>query len=87
MQTKTYSSYSDNNLVYNHLEHSSLIWSSTTPDTHDIFEIIYIKKGSVTYVVEGKSYQVGKNSIIFTRPGMMHTIYFNDYSIYDRYIQ
>ena len=85
MQTKTFSTYYGNNVLFNHLEHSDINWSSTHPEAHNIYEIIYIKKGNLSYVAEGKKYKVEKNTILFTRPGRIHTIFFNDKSVYERY--
>lgn len=56
-----------------------------TLHTHDISEIIYVKKGDISYMVEGKIFRPVKNSLIFTRPMENHAILFNSQLPYERY--
>ncbi len=52
---------------------------------HDSCELLFIKKGDITYIAGGKSYRLSKNSLILSRPMENHTIIFNDTDIYERY--
>lgn len=52
---------------------------------HDIFELIYLKKGDVSYMVEGKLYKPVKNCLLLTRPLENHVITFNSPIPYERY--
>lgn len=52
--------------------------------THEIYEIILLKQGKITYSVEGKNYNLKQNSIIFTRPHKIHSIIIKE-DIYERY--
>lgn len=79
------SEFNDNALVYNHKHYRQLPMDHIPPQTHDIYEMIYIKNGDVTYSVEEKSYRIKSNSLILTRPGDLHILQFNDLTVYDRY--
>ncbi len=85
MKFKNLSEYSDNSFIYNHLRYTDVEWPCVPPEAHDVFEIICLKKGDITYLVEGKTYHVTENSMILTRPDKRHIIYFNERSEYDRY--
>lgn len=52
---------------------------------HDVYELIYLKKGDVSYVVEGRLYTPSQNCLILTRPLENHTITFNSPIPYERY--
>lgn len=52
---------------------------------HDIFELIYLKKGNVSYMVEGKLYKPVKNCLLLTKPLENHVITFNSPLPYERY--
>ena len=54
--------------------------------SHDICEILFLKKGDVTYNVEGRSYQLSKNCLVLTRPFDRHNLTFNSPSEYERYV-
>ena len=81
----TLSAYNDTNITYNHSCFYNLKWTGIEPQTHDGYEMIYLKNGDLTYLVDGKSYRVKKNSLIFTRPGKRHIVLFNSSEVYDRY--
>lgn len=72
-------------LMANHLCHKRMDIDGFLPHTHDTWEVIYIKSGSVSYLIEGRCYTVESGSCILTRPGVRHTIRFRDSSVYDRY--
>lgn len=52
---------------------------------HDRCELLFVKKGDITYIADGKSYRLSKNSLILSRPMENHTIIFNDTDVYERY--
>lgn len=79
------SEFRDLGLVYNHKHYKPLKMDHIPPQTHDVYEMIYIKTGDVTYLVEEKSYRIGSNSLILTRPGNLHILQFHDPEEYDRY--
>ena len=53
--------------------------------SHDIWELIFLKKGDLSYMVEGKVYRVTKNCLILTRPSRHHSITINAPFEYERY--
>ncbi len=77
--------YSCKNFTYNHLCYKGLDFSGIEPDTHDVYELIFVKQGSLIYTIEDKIYTIKNNDIIFTKPGMLHRINFLDDTIYERY--
>lgn len=85
MEKIVYSEYHDDNLIYNHNCCKNMDIPDTGPQIHDICEIIYLKKGNITYTVEGRTYQVKKDSLIITRPNKGHIIRFDTKDVYDRY--
>ena len=72
-------------LVYNHMKYTEIEPYFIPPHYHDVFEILYIKNGDLTYHVEGKKYRVKKNSLIITSPLSNHNIDINTLDIYERY--
>ena len=80
--TKEYSHYSDD-LLFNHAYRSST--SSFPSHIHDIWELLFVKKGSISYTVEGKTYQLVKNNLVITRPLQIHSISINTQTEYERY--
>ena len=53
--------------------------------THNSCELLFVAKGNVTYVVEGKHYSISKNSLIISRSLEAHAIIPNELTEYDRY--
>lgn len=85
MERKEYSEYRDGDLAYNHYLYEDLGMLDMGNQVHDVLELIYVKKGSFTYTVEGKSYRVKKNGLILTRPEKQHSLRFDVFRIYDRF--
>lgn len=54
--------------------------------SHDTCELLFLKKGDLTYNVEGRSYRITKNTLILTRPIERHTLTFNTTEDYERYV-
>ena len=52
---------------------------------HDIYELIYLKKGDVSYMVEGKVYKPTSHCLLFTRPLENHAIIIDRKVPYERY--
>lgn len=77
----------DENIYFNHLhiEEIDLEAYSDDPHTHDVCELLFLKKGSPRYFVEGKSYKLNKNTLIISRAGDRHKIYFEESGVYERY--
>ena len=52
---------------------------------HNIYEIIFLKNGDLSYMSEGKIYKPVKNSLILTPPLKNHSIHFHSDAAYERY--
>ncbi|MBQ4136468.1 MAG: helix-turn-helix transcriptional regulator [Clostridia bacterium] len=85
MKCTAFAEYYDSKISYNHFLYTDMSWEGIEAQTHQAFEIIFVKKGDLTYVVNEKMYNVKDNSLILTRPNKTHIIYFNkcDYERYD----
>lgn len=85
MKLRVLAEYYDNNISYNHFSYTNMNWKGIEAQAHRSFEIIYVKEGDLTYVVDEKMYRVKKNSLILTHPNKTHIIYFNqrEYNRYD----
>lgn len=53
--------------------------------THKGYELLLLKKGEVSYVVDGQTHSLRKNSLVFTRPDTPHRIQVESDDTYDRY--
>ena len=85
MKVQFISEYEDNTFVFNHCLKTEQLQKDYRPHYHDLFEIIFVKDGDISYLTEEKSYPVRKNSIILTRPRQQHCIRIDKNTQYDRY--
>lgn len=85
MSYSTFAEYYNHQIIYNHRKVMNTEQFRLEPQTHDAFEMIYIKEGNLTYRIDEKAFTVKKDSLILTRPGRMHLMDFNTYTVYDRY--
>lgn len=82
---KMISTYIDEEICFRHINSKFDKTSEITFHSHDTIELLFIKKGDITYNVDGKSYKVKDNSLIITWPNKIHSIKISDSSVYDRY--
>lgn len=77
----------DDNIYFNHFfgEDIDIEEFAGEPHIHDVCELLFLKKGSPKYQVEGKHYKLSKNTLVFSRPGDRHKIYFDESGTYERY--
>lgn len=85
MNTQVLSEFSSKKITYNHVVHTEISPYTIDSHCHDAFEIIYLKNGDLTYNIEGKKYHIKKNSLIFAKPFLTHSINVNSPEIYDRH--
>ena len=80
-----HSKYDDVNVLY---EHRTMKYSEDEFPLHTppVCEILYVKNGNITYMIEGKTYDIKKNTLVFTRASKGHSIKFNDKTQYERYL-
>lgn len=56
------------------------------PESHNRFELLYLKSGNVDYVIEGERYSVTAGDCIFVAPNEIHKLYIEDKSDYERIV-
>lgn len=80
-----FSYYKDDSILLNHVKYEDAFHHEFPLHTHDICELILLKEGDVTGIIEGKSYKLQPNSIIIFRPRLVHGIRIDSNVPYDRY--
>lgn len=81
----TISHYEDNSLYYNHSIKHALTKNSFYAHTHDDYELIFYKRGDITYMVDGRCYSLKRNDLVITRPSDIHLISCESTCDYERY--
>lgn len=71
--------------AYSHNTISNIKKGAFSMHTHNGYELILIKKGDVTHVVEDRKYKLSKNDLIIIRPSLYHYIQVNGTTDYERY--
>lgn len=84
MQTNFYQKADSDDFLYRHIE-SIESTHNLSPHTHNSCELLFVAKGNVSYVVEGKKYTVTKNTLIISRALQVHAISCNEPVAYERY--
>lgn len=80
-----FSYYKDDSILLNHVKYEDAFHHEFPLHTHDICEIIFLKQGEATGIIEGKTYKLQPNSIIIFRPRLVHGIKIESHAPYDRY--
>ena len=75
----------EGNMVYYRHTYTGEFFETIPMHTHNTCELLFVPKGNLTYMVEGKNYQLSKNSLIISRAGEAHAIIPNEPTEYDRY--
>ena len=76
-------SFKTPDLLFSH--HSFLPPQDSPIHNHVIFEMIFIKRGDLSYMIEGKLYKPAKNTLIITPPLQNHSFSFESDEAYERY--
>jgi len=77
--------FQDDSLLYNHVTYLRLNEDAFYLHTHSVCELLFFKSGKASYIVDGRSYSLRKNSLILTRPGSVHYIRIENSEPYERY--
>ena len=56
------------------------------PQSREKWKLILLKRGKITYMIQGKLYYPAENSLIITRPGSYHSVSADPGPVYERYI-
>ena len=67
-----YSRFSSENLTFSHVCYHTA--RQFPPHVHDVCELLYVKRGSITYTVESRVYHLARNSLILSRPLSLHAV-------------
>ncbi len=82
---KIISEYDDESITYNHLSISNPLDHNLSLHTHDICEILFLKSGNVSGIIDAKTYKLSKNCLIIFRARVPHKILVHDNTDYERY--
>ena len=86
MDTTSYAFSHSDNLLYGHSTKLFPLSTGHFPlHTHEVCELLLLKSGKASYVVEGKSYPLQKNSLVITRPSCIHCIRIESDDPYERH--
>ena len=56
------------------------------PESHQQFEILYLVKGQIKYLIEGEEYAVNEGDVIFVSPNQIHSIDVSTQKDYERIV-
>ena len=80
-----FSSVVTDKINYNHVSRKITEPDTFAYHTHDRFELIFIIKGDIKYIVEGKTYKLAPGDLILTRPASFHIVIPEVETQYERY--
>ena len=64
---KTFSEYKGDQITYNHIKVERPLEYDLPVHTHDVCEMLLIKSGNVSGIINAKSYELTKNCLIIFR--------------------
>lgn len=84
MASQSFSAFSSEDIKFNHIrcaygEHDYRSHS------HDVCELLFLLKGGMLYMVEGKVYHLPRYSLVISRPSALHSIKSDGPTEYERY--
>lgn len=85
MNLKRVCQHNSKAITFNRTMYEGMQKQSMELHSHDVCEFIFLRKGDVSYINDGKTYKLKKNSLVFTRPLELHAITVDSECDYDRY--
>ena len=85
MDILTYFEYKNEHLYYSHAQKVKHKEADYRAHSHDAFELIFYKRGKITYTVNGQQYRLAQNDLVFARPFDIHNIQIGGDAIYERH--
>ena len=85
MKIQFKSEYENDHIIYNHCIKTEQTQQDYHPHYHDMYEILFLKEGDISYLTENCAYSTRKNSLIFIPPRQQHCIRIDKNTPYDRY--
>ncbi len=77
--------FEDSHLMMQHCDMTMQTTENYPVHTHKSYELLFLKKGDVSYLVDGQICPLRKNSLVITRPDIPHQIRIESDDTYDRY--
>lgn len=85
MRIQFKSEYEDSTLFYNHCVKTEQTQQDYRTHYHDMYEILFLKDGDISYLTESGVQQIRRNNLILTQPREQHCIRIDGNAPYDRY--
>ena len=85
MNVQFIAEYENSTLSFNHCVKTNQTGHDNRPHYHDMYEILFIKEGNISYLTNDNVYPLRKNSLVFARPQQLHCIRVDRDTPYDRY--
>lgn len=82
---KCISQYESNSLIFNHTVCTNPVEKKFELHTHDICELLFLKKGKVSAIVGAKEYKLQKDCLVIFRENIPHKIQIEENVDYERY--
>lgn len=79
------SKFEDPKLIMRHSAMTDQTSREYPTHVHKGYELILLKKGDVSYIIDGKTFTLRKHSLVITRPEKYHRIRVDSDEVYDRY--
>jgi len=85
LDIRIFSKFEDPRLILRHSSTTHQTSSKYPTHIHEGYELILLKKGDISYIIQDKIFTLRKNSLVFTRPEQEHQIRPESDEAYDRY--
>lgn len=85
MKVKIHSEHESELLYFNHCTKSDQKGEDYSRHYHDVTELLFVKSGDVCYEVNDERYKLKKNTLVISRPNVIHNIEVGDGEDYERY--
>ena len=79
------SAYADETITYNHVKITNPLEHSFYLHTHDVCEMLFLKSGNVSGIIDAATYKLTKHCLLIFRARVPHRIQIEDNTIYERY--
>lgn len=85
MGIRILSKFEDHRFILRHGSMTNQTSGKYPTHSHKGYELLLLKKGDISYIIDGKTFTLRKNSLVITRPEQDHRIQVNSDEVYDRY--
>ena len=85
MSYKLITRIKDGSVLYDHVIMDDPMEINFASHTHDMWEILMLVRGDISYIVEGKSYKLQRDDIVLSRSSVFHSVRPESNATYERY--